>query len=166
MTSCSSQMAVASAPASSSTASCFGAPTAQRVRSATSPSAPTAGGTCRCGRDGCLETWVSAPRLEATLAGLHGAAAIDALSVAGERLGIALAPIVAALDLQEVVLNGPEHLVSGALIDATERTLRDRVMTRSTRDLVVRLALDGSSMVLRGAAARIVTEIFDLIAST
>jgi predicted NBD/HSP70 family sugar kinase len=124
------------------------------------------GRTCRCGRVGCLETWVSAPRLEATLADLHGAAAIDALTVAGERLGIALAPIVAALDLQEVVLNGPDHLVSGALIDATERTLHERVLTRSTRDLVVRLALDGDDIVLRGAAARIVTEIFDLIAST
>ena len=107
------------------------------------------GARCRCGKVGCLETWVSAPNLEKALA----ASGDDApLREAGERLGIALAPVVAALDLSEVVLSGPEHLLGGVLRDAVEETLRARLLARTTTDLTVRLAHRSDDIVLRGAA--------------
>ena len=107
------------------------------------------GATCRCGKVGCLETWVSAPNLERALA----ASGDDSpLREGGERLGIALAPVVAALDLSEVVLSGPEHLLDGVLLDSVERTLRGRLLARPTTHLTVRLAHQSDDIVLRGAA--------------
>ena len=107
------------------------------------------GATCRCGKVGCLETWVAAPNLARALA----ASGNDSpLREAGERLGIALAPVVAALDLSEVVLSGPEHLLDGVLLDSVERTLRGRLLARPTTHLTVRLAHQSDDIVLRGAA--------------
>ncbi|WP_404389895.1 ROK family transcriptional regulator [Humibacillus xanthopallidus] len=107
------------------------------------------GAVCRCGKTGCLETWVSAPRLEQALA----ASGDDApLREAGERLGIALAPVVAVLDLAEVVLSGPGHLLDGPLRDSVEQTLHDRLLARPEAELTVRIAHDSDDIVLRGAA--------------
>jgi len=110
------------------------------------------GATCRCGKVGCLETWISAPNLEKALAAASDDDPQEPLREAGERLGIALAPVVAALDLSEVVLSGPEHLLGGVLRDAVEETLRARLLARTTTDLTVRLAHRSDDIVLRGAA--------------
>ncbi|TQN45574.1 putative NBD/HSP70 family sugar kinase [Humibacillus xanthopallidus] len=107
------------------------------------------GAVCRCGKTGCLETWVSAPRLEQALA---TAGDDSPLREAGERLGIALAPVVAVLDLAEVVLSGPGHLLDGPLRDSVEQTLRDRLLARPEAELTVRIAHDSDDIVLRGAA--------------
>ena len=107
------------------------------------------GAVCGCGKTGCLETWVSVPRLEQALADCDDDAPLRA---AGERLGIALAPVVAALDLAEVVLSGPGHLLDGTLRDSVEQTLHDRLLARPEADLTVRIAPDSDDIVLRGAA--------------
>jgi predicted NBD/HSP70 family sugar kinase len=72
---------------------------------------------------------------------------------AGERLGIALAPIAAALDLAEIVIDGPEHLVTDDLLVATERAVHDRILSRLPLDLAVRRSVQPGDIVLRGAAA-------------
>jgi predicted NBD/HSP70 family sugar kinase len=119
------------------------------------------GPTCRCGRDGCLETWLAVPALEAALAATDAAdgpaAGRDAvLTEAGVRLGIVLAPLVAALDLAEVVVCGRIDLVGGALLDATRQTLADRILAVGPEPtLVVRGADDPDGIVLRGAAAMV-----------
>ena len=109
------------------------------------------GSVCRCGKVGCLETWVSAPHLEQALA----AGDDGALRDAGERLGIVLAPVVAALDLDEVVLSGPEHLLAGELPATVESTLRGRLLAGPGSALTVRVADHAEDIVLRGAAALI-----------
>ncbi|KAB7745370.1 ROK family protein [Nostocoides sp. F2B08] len=111
------------------------------------------GRLCRCGRRGCLETWVSAPSLETALANPTEGGREAAVTEAGERLGIALAPIVAALDLGEVVIDGPEHLVIDELLLATERAVHDRILSRLPLDLTVRRSVQPGDIVLRGAAA-------------
>lgn len=116
------------------------------------------GPLCRCGRRGCLETWVSVPSLTTAIEGLAPEDADKALQIAGERLGIALGPIVAALDLTEVVIAGPEHLIPDTLLSSTQDTLRDRVISSTRLDLVVRLARDCSDIVLRGAAGLVLAE--------
>src|SRR5690606_7305088 len=66
------------------------------------------GAPCACGKVGCLETWLAIPRLEAALAAASTQRRRDEiLTEAGDRLGIALAPVVGALDLAELVLSGP-----------------------------------------------------------
>lgn len=116
------------------------------------------GEPCACGKVGCLETWLAIPRLEAKLAGAPDAAARrEILREAGERLGIALAPVVGALDLAEVVLSGPADLLDGPLTEAALETLRTRTMAEFHGDLAVRMTALGQDIVMRGAAAMVLS---------
>lgn len=113
------------------------------------------GDDCACGKRGCLETWLAVPRLTARM---QAGAPEKALREAGERLGIALAPIVGALDLSEVVLAGPTALLDGTLAEATVTTLRQRTMDRFHGALTVRMTTLGDDIVMRGAAATVLSE--------
>jgi predicted NBD/HSP70 family sugar kinase len=120
------------------------------------------GAPCACGKVGCLETWLATPRLDAALAAVpEGSAAAgdrDAiLRRAGERLGIALAPVVGALDLAEIVLSGPVDLLDGPLAEAAIDTLRSRTMAAFHSDLTLRMTALGQDIVMRGAAAMVLS---------
>ncbi|WP_442544497.1 ROK family transcriptional regulator [Arthrobacter sp. KN11-1C] len=121
----------------------------------------TDGGTiCKCGKTGCLETWMSVPSLERALAEAAAnsepeAAADVVLREAGERLAIALAPVVGALDLGEVVLSGPRELLEGPLLNAVQQTLLERLLHQDPSPVSVRLAADAQDIVLRGAAVMV-----------
>jgi len=125
------------------------------------------GHLCRCGKVGCLETWVSAPRLEQALAASAAGAApgaggssdgAEAVAAAGQRLAIALAPVVAALDLADVVLCGPSHVIVPALVESVESTLRSRLFTVENATLRVRVVDDPNDIVVRGAAALVLLD--------
>ncbi|MFF3028854.1 ROK family protein [Microbacterium sp. NPDC057944] len=113
------------------------------------------GPRCACGKDGCLEAWLSVSRLSA---------AIDAtpesrdeiLRDAGTRMAIGIAPIVAALDLSEVVLSGPAELLAGTLIDAAIETLHARTLEGVFEDVEIRLTQQ-DDIVLRGAAVMVLS---------
>jgi len=80
------------------------------------------GAPCLCGKLGCLETWLATPHLEARLAAAPGRR--DAiLAEAGRRLGTALGPITALLDLSQVQLGGPAELIAGPLLEAAQATV-------------------------------------------
>jgi predicted NBD/HSP70 family sugar kinase len=116
------------------------------------------GDLCSCGKRGCLETWLATPRLDARLALAKSPADRERiLREAGERLGIALAPIVGALNLAEIVLSGPAELLDGALTDATIETLRFRTMAEFHGSLVLRRTALGDDIVLRGAAVAVLS---------
>ena len=116
------------------------------------------GDACACGKFGCLETWVAAPRLTAKLASAADAQERDEiLRRAGERLGIALAPVVGALNLGEVVLSGPVELLDGPLVESAVETLRNRTMAEFHGDLTVRMTTLGQDIVMRGAAAMVLS---------
>ena len=116
------------------------------------------GPECVCGKHGCLETWLAVPRLEKALA---AASDDDArrlvLEQAGQRLGIALAPIVGALNLAEVVLSGPTALLDGPLAEAVVETLHTRTMAEFHGRLTLRMTTLGEDIVMRGAAAMVLT---------
>lgn len=114
------------------------------------------GEPCACGKRGCLETWLAIPRLEARIAASPGDRD-DILARAGERLGIALAPVVGALDLAEVVLSGPAHLLEGPLATAALDTLRSRTLPAIHGDLSLRGSSLGEDIVMRGAAAMVLS---------
>lgn len=106
------------------------------------------GERCACGRTGCLETVVAVPHLKARLAAGDPARVLAAV---GEQLGAALAPVVGALNLHELVLSGPADLLDGPLRDAADRTIRARTMPVSGDHLVVRTSTLGDDVVLVGA---------------
>ncbi|MGG5259044.1 ROK family protein [Phycicoccus avicenniae] len=111
------------------------------------------GETCSCGRQGCLETWLSVPRLRAALDTGHDPAAPDGpVDVGGHRLAVAIAPLVAALDLSEVVLAGPPDLLE-PVVPVVARSLSERLLPSLDTPLTVRLATFPEDIVLRGAAA-------------
>lgn len=116
------------------------------------------GAACACGKHGCLETWLAVPRLEAALAAsTTEAERTTILTEAGQRLGIALAPVVGALNLAEVVLSGPTHLLDGPLATATIETLRARTMAEFHGDLILRMTTLGEDIVMRGAAVMVLS---------
>lgn len=104
-------------------------------------------------RSQVLEHWLSVPSLTAALANADDDARERILREAGQRLGVALAPVVGALNLSEVVLAGPEELLTGTLADATRDIIARRTMPDSHSDLVIRTSAHGDDLVLRGATA-------------
>ena len=114
------------------------------------------GAACACGKEGCLETWLATPRLDRALAE-PGADRDAILTEAGTRLGIALAPVVGALNLAEVVLSGPTHLLDGPLAEATIATLRKRTMDEFHGRLTLRMTTLGEDIVMRGAAVMVLS---------
>jgi predicted NBD/HSP70 family sugar kinase len=114
------------------------------------------GAPCACGKVGCLETWLAIPRLQSGIAA-QPERRDTILREAGERLGIALAPVVGALDLAELVLSGPADLLDGPLTEAAIETLRNRTMAAFHGDLTVRMTALGQDIVMRGAAAMVLS---------
>ncbi|ANP74357.1 ROK family transcriptional regulator [Cryobacterium arcticum] len=124
------------------------------------------GPLCACGKFGCLEAWLSVPRLtsaiqEATVSArtpAEAGLAVDrVLTEAGRRLGIILAPVVGALNLLDIVLSGPPELLDGTLSAATVETLLARTMATETGDLTLRMTEQGEDIVLRGAAVMVLS---------
>ncbi|WP_347753752.1 ROK family transcriptional regulator [Agrococcus sp. ProA11] len=115
------------------------------------------GDRCVCGKDGCLETWLAVPRLAAKLEHATASAADDVLEQAGRRLGIAMAPIVGALNLAEIVLSGPTALLDGVLASAALASIRERTMAEFHGALTLRMTELGDDIVTRGAAAMVLS---------
>ncbi|WP_240482473.1 ROK family transcriptional regulator [Microbacterium sediminis] len=105
------------------------------------------GPECGCGRRGCLESWLSIRYLDSRIA--EGAERDEVLRDAGERLGIALAPVVGALDLDEIVVAGPAAYLDGVLRETAVTTLRHRTLLHD--DVRVRMSAQGDDIVLKGA---------------
>lgn len=106
-----------------------------------------AGPRCGCGRDGCLEAWLSIRAMESRIAAGGDPDAVR--RDAGERLGIALGPVLGVLDLAEIILSGPADQLDGPLLATALDTLRERTFLHD--DVRVRLSAQGEDVVLRGA---------------
>ncbi|MCC2033986.1 ROK family transcriptional regulator [Microbacterium allomyrinae] len=116
------------------------------------------GPQCACGKVGCLEAWLSVPALTSRLAAASAPADREGiLRDAGERLGIALAPVVGALDVSEIVLSGPPELLSGPLAEEALATLRARTLAQPHEGVRVRMTQQGDDIVLRGAAVMVLS---------
>ncbi|GAA1927719.1 ROK family transcriptional regulator [Microbacterium aoyamense] len=116
------------------------------------------GPLCSCGKIGCLEAWLSVPSLTKRLAEASASEKDGVLRDAGERLGIALAPVVGALDLSEIVLSGPPELLDGPLADQAVETLRTRTLAAFHDGVRMRMTEQGQDIVLRGAAVMVLSD--------
>lgn len=128
---------------------------------------------CRCGQNGCLETVASIPailrRLGAdpetaewdalSLAGAFGESAVrEALVEAGRAIGIALATVVAALDVAHVIL-APELLNAGdILVGAVREELSSRILPSIAEMVEVEATQLGGDLVLYGAASAVLVD--------
>jgi predicted NBD/HSP70 family sugar kinase len=110
-------------------------------------------------RDQVLEHWLSVPQLQQRIreAEEAGHDATPILREAGQRLGIALTPVVGALNLSEIVLSGPTELLDGPLAEATIHTLRSRTMAEFHGNVKLRMTTLGQDIVLRGAAVLVLS---------
>lgn len=115
------------------------------------------GPRCACGKHGCLEAWLNAVLLRERFAAAPDAATRRQVSQdAGERLAIAIAPIVAALDLSEIILAGPADILEDDLLHALRDTILARTIDGVFDDLRVRAAVQ-DDLVLRGAAVMVLS---------
>ena len=101
------------------------------------------GEPCACGRRGCLETAIAAPVLRRATGSRSGA---------GRKLGVALAPVVSALNLREVVLSGPLDVLDETFRRAALRAIQSRTMPAVGDNVDIRLSALGEDDVLLGAA--------------
>lgn len=100
------------------------------------------GDPCICGRRGCLDLLIDAAHVRAALAAAGEAGHRGVLERAGRALGVVLAPIVSALNLNEIVLAGPADLVDGPFRESVARTVQGRTLAPISAAVAVR-ALGG-----------------------
>jgi predicted NBD/HSP70 family sugar kinase len=115
------------------------------------------GAVCACGKRGCLETEVSEPLLDRRLEE-DGADEAAVLRAAGTHLGTALATVVGALDVTEVVLSGPPTVSTETFRTATTEAIASRTLPVIGARLVVRPSTLGFDDVIVGAAARVLDQ--------
>lgn len=114
---------------------------------------------CACGKHGCLETLLASARLDAAVKSCtNEGERREVLAEAGTALGAVLAPLIAALDLAEIVLSGPRLVLEGPLSDAVRVTVRERATALGDPEVPVRITELGDDIVLRGATARVMRE--------
>lgn len=97
------------------------------------------GQLCGCGNRGCLETLASMPSIMRALEPIHGrldraglaallaagdVASERAMRDAGEAIGTALAPVVAALQIEQVAIGGLDGIPLDALVEGTHAKIR------------------------------------------
>lgn len=107
-----------------------------------------------------LERWLAVPALETRLATSQPKDREKILREAGGKLGRALAPIVAALDLSEVVLTGPKKLLEGPLANETSKTIIGRVLPETTKNLTIKVNEDTHQLVMLGCTSQVLASLF------
>jgi predicted NBD/HSP70 family sugar kinase len=90
------------------------------------------------------------------LAGVDDADRSRLLTEAGHHLGLALATLVGALDLSDIVLSGPLDLLDDRFRAAALATIRRRVLPTAEPSVDARFSALGDDGVLLGAAALVV----------
>ncbi|WP_223691717.1 ROK family transcriptional regulator [Leifsonia poae] len=115
------------------------------------------GDACACGRIGCLELAIAVPRLKRRLADAPASDRDSVLADAGRALGVAIAPVISALNLNEVVLSGPADLVEGAFLDSARDTIRARTLSAVSNGLDMSLAQRSDELVLLGATVLVLS---------
>lgn len=111
------------------------------------------GDLCTCGRRGCLETVIGARYLSERVEGLGRDERDQVLRAAGRALGIVTAPVIGALNLNEVVLSGPSALLDGPFADAALETVRARTLPAVGKGLALRTSRGDTDLVLLGGAS-------------
>jgi predicted NBD/HSP70 family sugar kinase len=115
------------------------------------------GDECRCGLRGCLETVAAVP----AVAGADGNLPTEASLLAGRRLGATLAVVIAAVDVDHIVVASQLTDVPG-YVQAVQSELRARLHL-SRRDTVTVQPAGTRDLVLAGAAAAVMRDVLGVV---
>lgn len=115
------------------------------------------GDPCVCGRRGCLDLFINAAHLAGRVERAPEAERATVLAASGRALGQVLAPIVSALNLNDIVLTGPAGLIEGPLLDAAVATTRARTLPAISDGLTVRSMAGDSDLPLLGSTALVLS---------
>ena len=116
------------------------------------------GPQCACGKRGCLETLISAPRLHERI-DAKPKARTAILAEAGQRLGRALAMTVSLLDLSDVSVFGPPEIVGEAFIGSMREELEAGIAADYRHAPSLHRCQQGDDLVLRGQAAAVIRQL-------
>ncbi len=116
------------------------------------------GPLCRCGHRGCLETYLALPNLTRAMEAANGAGAEAVRLAAAEQLGVALAAVVAILDIDHIVIAGPEEILGDRFCDDAATSLRGRCLDSVAESVSVRFTSLGQDLVLLGAAGVVLSQ--------
>ncbi|PJM72516.1 NagC family transcriptional regulator [Bifidobacterium primatium] len=120
------------------------------------------GPKCVCGKRGCLEALLSAPRLRKRIeAEPETRTAI--LAEAGQRLGSALSMSVSLLDLSDISVFGPPEIVGEAFIGAMREELESEISADYRQTPLLHRCQQGDDLILRGQAVAVVRLLIDRI---
>lgn len=123
------------------------------------------GQLCGCGNRGCLETLASLPAVLRALEPIHGkldrpglarllrlgdVASARAMHDAGEAIGSAVAPVVAALQTERLVIGGLDDIPLDALVEGVRTRIRALIHREVVSSLSVEPAPDGVHAPQRG----------------
>ncbi len=115
-----------------------------------------AGPKCRCGHNGCLETFVAIRPLQAAIKA--GADPVAVARKGAEHLGVAMAAVVAILDIDEIVVSGPKEQLGADFCDITATALKARCLQATTGPVRIRYTNLGAEAVLLGAAGLVISK--------
>ncbi|BDR52222.1 NagC family transcriptional regulator [Bombiscardovia nodaiensis] len=115
------------------------------------------GPLCRCGKRGCLETYLAVPRLIEQVEGQPSQARAT-LARAGHLLGRALSMPVGLLDLPQIAIMGPARVANQTFIGALAQTLNDSLATKFHAPVIVRRSVLGEDAALLGACAQVIEQ--------
>lgn len=107
------------------------------------------GPRCECGKYGCLETFVSATALKATIR-KEPQNRTTLLAAAGARLGRALAMPISLLNIHDIVIYGPPEIVGDAFLDSCRSAIANLSANHFSRSASIRRCEQGFDATLRG----------------
>ena len=131
---------------------------------------------CRCGRNGCLETFASIRAIQARYDDLRGltespgdlldalgrgeAVALDAVREAAWYFGSALTSLINLLNPGLIILSGQLMAGTAHLVDSLEQAVRHRALPHSARPLQVVASTLGPDGMLQGAATLVLDAVY------
>lgn len=147
------------------------------------------GRPCKCGRQGCLETYVSAPGLIATVEELiantemesdlrempaceltaekitraachNDKLALEAFAYTGRILGLKLADIVISLDPEAIIVSGGLAKAGALILDPAKKSMEDHLLSIFKNQVdIVLSSLSDKNAAILGAAAFVWNEL-------
>lgn len=118
------------------------------------------GKRCVCGKQGCLETVVSVPAMRKIITS-NPTAREKVYQQVGDWLGMALALPVNLLELNDIVIDGPEDVISDEFLASVADALTKHVDSDFLSKPHLRRCELGENAVLKGAAIKLVRTIVE-----
>ncbi|MCI1983621.1 MAG: ROK family protein [Bifidobacteriaceae bacterium] len=113
------------------------------------------GPQCICGKRGCLEMLLSAPKLRARVAA-NPERRTQILGEAGQQLGRALSMPIGLLDLSDISVFGPPEIVGEAFLGSMREELDADIVTDYRTPPRLHRCQQGEDVALRGQAVSVI----------